>query len=103
MDDKKKKELTDEEVKDTSGGGWLDADNDYESGDTPRYKVGDHVRYRVLHWSSKEFIDGVVTSVSTSKSGVYHTEFTYSVKKDSDGTTENDVYESQIVYGKRGM
>lgn len=98
----KKAELKDEDLNNVSGGGWWDADNDYESDDTPRYEVGERVTYRVNHWSSQEYITGKITKVNSSKSGIRHREFTYEVLNDKDGKTETDVYESQIYYGNIG-
>lgn len=97
----KNHELKDEELNDVNGGGWWDADNDYESEDTPRYSVGEAVTYRVNHWSSQEYIKGKIIKVN-GKSGMWNREFTYEVQNNSDGKTETDVYESQIYYGNIG-
>lgn len=86
--------------------GWWDASFTYKSGDTPKYKVGDHV-YKILVMLPQRKDDKIsrlqkfcveceVTNVSTKKSGFIFREFTYTVKIVKTGEAVENVYESEL-------
>lgn len=83
--------------------GWLDSNFTYESGDTPKYKVGDKA-YRIriiipkfLKTKLQKFsIEYEIIKVSNSKSGLFFKEFTYTIKALDNGEVIEDVYESEL-------
>lgn len=100
MSDNKKideKNVKEEDLSNVSGGGWWSSDKSYASGDEPEFKVGDRVMVVTKDWlgygTSKY---GYVTKI-LSKSANVRSEFRYEVKYD-DGTTESDIFESQMMW-----
>ena len=86
--------------------GWWDAAFTYKSGNTPKYKVGDHA-YKILvvlperkgdkvSRLQKFCVECEVISVSTKKSGFIFREFTYTVKIVKTGEVVENVYESEL-------
>jgi hypothetical protein len=82
---------------------WLDSNFTYSSGDKPKYKVGDKV-YRIvivmpksLNTKMQKFcVAYEIKKVSTKKSGLFFTEFTYTIQALNDGEIIEDVYESEL-------
>ena len=68
--------------------GWLDSNFIYQSGDKPKYKVGDKA-YRIR-------IEYEILEVSKKKSGFIFKEFTYTIKALDNGEVIKDVYESEL-------
>lgn len=99
MSDEKKKELSNEEVGEVSGGGWWSSTKGYKSGSEPLFKVGERVGVSsedFLMFSKGYYKKGKITKV-LSKSSNVNSEYRYEVQYD-DGTTESDVFESQMIY-----
>ena len=82
---------------------WLDSNFTYKSGDTPKYKVGDKA-YRIriimpefLKTKIQKFsIEYEIIKVSSKKSGLFFTEFTYTIRALDNGEIIEDVYESEL-------
>lgn len=97
--------MSDEEAAKAAGGGWGNCQMGYESGDTPQFRIGEHVYSR----DGFTTYDGQVISVSSTKNGgIWYKEFTYSVRWDrtrnhitdrwSDKSyIEKNVYESELT------
>lgn len=83
--------------------GWLDSNFIYQSGDKPKYKVGDKA-YRIriimpkfLKTKIQKFsIEYEIVEVSKKKSGFIFKEFTYTIKALDNGEVIKDVYESEL-------
>lgn len=99
---KNNKSVDEKDLKDVSGGGWWSAGLSYKSGDTPLFKVGDSVIVRRSAYTGSPYRKGTIKAVDDSKSGMINKEFTYSVKFE-DGTTEDSIYESQMLEEVNGV
>ena len=81
---------------------WWNSDKFYKSGDTPKYKVGD-ILWLHEPWEfdgfacRRESKQCEITEVSTKKSGLFFTEFTYKVKFLESGKKFKSIYESQLA------
>ena len=83
--------------------GWLDSNFTYQSGDEPKYKVGDKA-YRIRIIMPKAFktkiqkfsIEYEIIKVSNKKSGFIFKEFTYTIRALDNGEVIEDVYESEL-------
>jgi hypothetical protein len=82
---------------------WLDSNFIYKSGDTPKYKVGDKAyRIRIIMPQfmktkiQKFSIKYEIVKVSNKKSGLFFTEFTYTIRALDNGEIIEDVYESEL-------
>ena len=82
--------------------GWFDSNFTYSSGDTPKFKVGDHVYKTViilptLNKKLQKFcVAHEIKGVSAKKSGLFFKEFTYTVKSLETGEIIDNVYESEL-------
>ena len=94
--EKKIEELNDDALKDVNGGGWLNKDLFYSSGEVPAYKLGDSVTIVPRAFSTFVGSKLRVIGVSSVKSGLFRKEFTYTVQRLSDGKTQDNVYESEL-------
>ena len=83
--------------------GWMNSKWFKESGDKPRFSVGDKVYYEVpwaffdkwLH--STYLLPATITEVSEKKRGLIFKEYTYEIQID-DNTWYEDIYESELHY-----
>lgn len=82
------KKVIGENLEQVTGGGWVNAFPLYESGDTPRYKVGDIVagEYKIV-------------AINKNKGGLFNKEFTYRVvyASNPDKLYDDTAYESQLL------
>lgn len=97
MSDDKKKELNEKELDDVSGGGWWSSNRSYKSGSEPVFTVGEHVVVREVNLTNSTYRHAVILEVQSKSFNVY-SEFRYKVQYDDDGSTESDVFESQMLY-----
>lgn len=91
-----KKELTEEELKSINGGGWWSASGLYESGDNYAFAIGERVIVRISYLYTERFYEATIIK-QLSKSHNVLSEWRYEVRYD-DGSTEGDIFESQMVY-----
>ena len=85
---------------------WWNSKKFYESGDTPKYKVGDilwlHEAWTFDGFSCRrESKQCEITEVSTEKSGWFFKEFTYKVRFLESGKKYKTIYESQLSTTKQ--
>lgn len=85
---------------------WWNSSKFYESGDTPKYKVGDIVwLHEPWEWDGlacrRESKQCEITEVSTKKSGWFFKEFTYKVRFLESGKKFKAIYESQLATEKQ--
>lgn len=102
-EEKKQAEMKEEDLKDVNGGGWWSSIKGYKSGDTPLFKVGEKVAVKsdmVFCFGSNSYKKGTIKSIQSKSSNV-NSEYRYEVQYE-DGTTETDVFESQMLYEKNG-
>lgn len=99
----KNNELNNDELKKVSGGDWFASDNDYKSGSTPLFKVGDWVEYFSTDTNSYGLDKGQIKEVSSSRTGWFNLEFKYTIYLPKFDREEEDVYESQIVNAEKLM
>jgi hypothetical protein len=82
--------------------GWLDSNFIYQSGDKPKYKVGDKAyRIRIIMPKFKTkiqkfSIEYEITKVSEKKHGFIFKEFTYTIRALDNREIIEDVYESEL-------
>ena len=87
--------------------GWHNSKKTYESGPTPKYKVGDKVyllgKWEIDNdlWMHREAKLCEVTWVSTKKSGLIWREFTYKITFLETGEKFKNIYESQLCEEKQ--
>ncbi|MDD5952279.1 MAG: hypothetical protein PUC32_01290 [Oscillospiraceae bacterium] len=97
-DEEKRNNLTEKDLETVSGGGsW----SPHSSGDTPAFRLNQRIKVHNgtisdMTGSYEEIYEyGVITAISTEKSGWFCKEFTYTVKTDK-GETWEKVWESDI-------
>jgi hypothetical protein len=81
---------------------WWNSKKFYESGDTPKYKIGD-ILWLHEPWTfdgfacRRESKQCEITEVSSKKSGLFFKEFTYKVRFLESGKKFKYIYESQLA------
>ncbi|MDD5952278.1 MAG: hypothetical protein PUC32_01285 [Oscillospiraceae bacterium] len=98
-----KNEIKEEQLEDVAGGAYGDSDDWYSSGDTPYFKKGDWVTIFFKGKVCGYYEGGVILSVNKGKSGLFHREFTYTVKLSFTGKILDNVYESQMLRKEKGQ
>ena len=89
--------------------GWWQSKNFYKSGNKPLYKIGDVVfkmwrYYNNTCMSMMRFsCEHKILEVSKKKSGLFWTEFTYTVKNLLNGDIIENVYESELATEYQGI
>lgn len=90
--------------------GWFNSSKFYESGNAPKFNVGDILYlYEPWDWATKGFLlkreskQCEIAGVSDTKNGGwFYKEFTYKVRFLESGKKYKNIYESQLSETKKG-